>query len=68
MLDHPPYSLDLAPCDFSVPQAQEVIKGVRFPDMEAIKKAVTTELKRKNPGRILPGVHGSMAEQNEKVR
>ena len=25
---------------------KEIIKGVRFPDMEAIKKAVTTELKR----------------------
>ena len=47
VLDHPPYSPDLAPCDFFLfPKLKEVIKGVRFPDMEAIKKAVTTELKR----------------------
>ena len=46
MLDHPPYSPDLAPCDFFLfPKLKEVIKGVRFPDMEAIKKAVMTELK-----------------------
>ena len=47
MLDHPPYSPDLAPCDFFLfPKLKEVIKVVRFPDMEAIKKTVTTELKR----------------------
>ena len=67
MLDHPPYSPDLAPCVFFLfPKVKEVIKGVHFPDMEAIMKAVTTELKciLKNPS----GVYGGMAEQNEKVR
>ena len=45
MLDHPPYSPDLAPCDFFLfSKLKEAIKGVRFPDMEAIK-AVTMELK-----------------------
>ena len=47
VLNHPPYSPDLAPCDFFLfPKLKEAIKGVRFPDVEAIKKAVTTELKR----------------------
>lgn len=47
VLDHPPYSPDLAPCDFFLfPKLKGVIKGVHFPDVEAIKKAVTTELKR----------------------
>ena len=47
VLNHPPYSPDLAPCDFFLfSKLKEVIEGVRFPDMEAIKKAVTTELKR----------------------
>ena len=47
VLDHPPYSPDLAPCDiFLFPKLKEVIKGVRFLDVEAIKKVVTTELKR----------------------
>ena len=40
VLDHPPYSPDL------FPKLKEVIKGIRFPDVEAIKKAVTMELKR----------------------
>ena len=54
VLDHPPYSPDLASCDFFLfPKLKEVIKGVHFPDMEAIKKAVTTDLKciPKNPSR-----------------
>ena len=47
VLDHPPYSPDLVPCDFFLfPKLKEVIKGVRFPGMEVTKKAVTTELKR----------------------
>ena len=46
VLDHPPYSPYLALCDFFLfPKVKEIIKGVRFLDMEAIKKAVTTELK-----------------------
>ena len=47
VLDHPPYSPDLAPCDFFLfPKFKEVIKGVCFLDMEATKKTVTMELKR----------------------
>ncbi len=46
-LDQPPYSPDLAPCDFFLfPKLKGVIKGTRFPDVEAIKRAVTTELRR----------------------
>ena len=45
MLDHPPYSPDLAPCDFFVPQAQGGHQGSLFLDMEATKKAMMTELK-----------------------
>ena len=47
ILEHPPYSPDLAPCDFFLfPRLKGVIKGIRFPDMEAIKMAMTTELRR----------------------
>ena len=46
VLDHPPYSPDLALWFYLFAKLKEVIKGVRSPDMEAIKKAVTTELKR----------------------
>ena len=42
-LEQPPYSPDLAPCDFLLfPK----LKGTLFPDVEAIKRAVTTELRR----------------------
>ena len=46
-LEQPPYSPDLAPCDFFLfPKLKGVIKGTRFPDVEAIKRAMTTELQR----------------------
>ena len=45
VLEQPPYSPDLAPCDFFLlPKLKEVIKGTRFQDSEAIKTAVTREL------------------------
>ena len=46
-LEQSPYSPDLAPCDFFLsPKLKGVIKGTQFPDVEAIKRAVTTELRR----------------------
>ena len=46
-LEQPLYSPDLAPCDFFLfPKLKGVIKGTRVPDVEAIKRAVTTELQR----------------------
>ena len=46
LLEQPPYSPDLAPCDFFLfPKLKEVIKGTRFQDSEAIKSAVTRELR-----------------------
>ena len=46
-LEQPPYSPDLAPCDFFLfPKLKGVIKGTRFPHVEVIKRAVTTELGR----------------------
>lgn len=46
VLEQPPYSPDLAPCDFFLfPKLKEVMKGTRFDDAEDIKKAVTTELR-----------------------
>ena len=45
VLEQPPYSPDLAPCDFFLfPKLKEVIKGTRFQDLEAIKTAVLREL------------------------
>ena len=55
VLEQPPYSLDLAPCDFfSFFKLKEVIKGTRFQHSEAIKTTVTresSERSRRNPSR-----------------
>ena len=46
VLEQPPYSPDLAPCDFFLlPKLKGVMKGTRFPDVQAIKRAVTKELR-----------------------
>ena len=46
VLEQPPYSPDLAPCDFFLfPKLKGVIKGTRFQDSKAITTAVTKELR-----------------------
>ena len=45
-MEQPPYSHDLAPCDFFLfPRLKGIIKGTRFEGVEAINRAVTTELR-----------------------
>ena len=46
VLEQPPYSPNLVPCDFFLfPKLKEVIKGTRFQDSKAIKTTVTRELR-----------------------
>ena len=46
LLPHPPYSPDLAPCDFYLfPKMKSKLKGHHFGTMENIQKIVTDELK-----------------------
>ena len=46
VLKQPPYSPDLAPCDFFLfLKLKEVIRGTRFQDSEAIKTAVTRKIR-----------------------
>ena len=46
VLEQPPYSSDLAPCDFFLfLKLKEVIEGTHFQDSEAIKTAVMRELR-----------------------
>ncbi|CAL1266295.1 unnamed protein product [Larinioides sclopetarius] len=48
VLDHPPYSLDLAPADFFLfppPPSKGVLKGQRFSDITQIQQRVTTVLR-----------------------
>ena len=45
VVQQPPYSPDMAPCDFWLfPQLKTVLKGKRFEDVDAIKKNVTSTL------------------------
>jgi hypothetical protein len=45
VLPHPPYSPDLAPCDFSLfPKLKSKLKGHHFGTMKNIQKIVTDEL------------------------
>ena len=45
-LHHPPYSPDLAPCDFFLfPKLKGILKGTRFQGVEDIKTSVTIHLK-----------------------
>jgi hypothetical protein len=38
-MDHPPYSPDLAPCDFWLfPKLKNVLKGQRFADLSGIQR------------------------------
>jgi hypothetical protein len=44
-MDHPPYSLDLAPCDFWLfPKLKNALKGQRFADIPDIQRNMTTLL------------------------
>jgi histone-lysine N-methyltransferase SETMAR len=39
VLEHPPYSPDLAPCDFYLfPKVKSALKGTRFESFEAVKE------------------------------
>ena len=47
ILEYPPYSPDLAPCDFFLfPKIKSVLKRTHFSDINSIKMAATTELKK----------------------
>jgi len=46
VLDHPPYSPDLAPADFFLfPRLKSIMKGARFADVAAIQEHVTAILR-----------------------
>ena len=66
ILDHPPYSPDLAPCDyFLFLKLKGTIKGTRFEGVEDIKSNVTSFLKRitkEDFGRMFPGVEKADGE------
>jgi transposase len=53
VMDHPPYSPDLAPADFwLLPKLKSVRKGKRFSDVEDIKSSVKKHLDRHSSSRF----------------
>jgi len=46
MCPHPPYSLNLAPCDFwLLPKVKVIMKGKRFESIQDVEAATTAQLK-----------------------
>lgn len=46
ILEHPPYSPDLAPCDFYLfPKLKTALKGTRFHTLEEVKTKTADQLK-----------------------
>ena len=66
ILDHPPYSPDLAPCDyFLFPKLKGTIKGTHFEGVEDIKSNVMSFLKRimkENFAECFPGMEKADGE------
>ena len=45
-MDHPPYSPDLAPCDFYLfPKVKNIMRGEHYVDVDTIKRETTKLLK-----------------------
>jgi histone-lysine N-methyltransferase SETMAR len=45
VLEHPPYSLDLAPSDFFLfPKIKEILKGRHFDDIDNVRSNMTAAL------------------------
>ena len=62
-LEHPPYSPDLAPCDFWLfSRMKAVLKGTHFASVEEIKAASDTTTRE---GKGLHGVLSRVAETNK---
>ena len=47
MLEHPPFSPDLAPCYFYLfPKIKSVVKGTRFESVDAVKAKATEHMNK----------------------
>lgn len=54
LLEHPPYSPDLAPCDFYLfPKLKERLRGCRFEDEDHIREAFKKELRSLDNGSLV---------------
>lgn len=56
-LNHPPYSPDLSPPDFDLfPKLKEPLRGVRFPDLNALNARVSRRIRELNKNGVLRGI------------
>lgn len=59
VLQHPPYSPDLSPCDFFLfPKLKNRLRGVRFNTAEEIENAVKTEVRHLDTEGVRAGIDG----------
>jgi transposase len=57
VLSHPPYSPDLAPCDFHFfPHLKRDLKGTHFTSDDEVKQAVTSWIKQRTPEFFIDGM------------
>ena len=59
LLNHPPYSPDLAPCDYFIfPCLKSTLRGRRFENIDALQNAVKQELRKMSREKIRASVLG----------
>jgi histone-lysine N-methyltransferase SETMAR len=71
VIQQPPYSPDMAPCDFWLfPQLKTALKGNRFDDIDKIKKNATSTLNTipKDSFKMIPAVTGLLEEVRQLTR
>ena len=59
VIQHPPYSPDLSPCDFFLfPKLKNKLRGIRFDTAEEIENAVKAQVRRLDTEGVRPGIEG----------
>lgn len=57
ILDHPPYSPDMSPCDYDLfPKLKEGLRGYRFRGLEELTMEVTRQIRGLNRNGLLTGI------------
>ena len=57
MLDHPPYSPDISPCNFDLfLKVKEDMRGIRYNNFEELESAVATRVKVLENGCLATGI------------
>lgn len=69
VLEHPPYSPDLAPCDFFLfPKIKEKLKGHHFQTLEYIKEATTEALAEVTKDQFRESIEGWKVRMEKCIR